>query len=787
MKTRLFLLAVAALLLSNPGFAQNIYTYAGSGVTYYSGDGGQALQAELYAPTGIAVDAAGNLYIADANNHRIRKVSSTGLISTIAGTGTAGFSGDNGPAAAAQLNHPEGVFADASGNIYIADTYNNRIRKISTNGTISTIAGTGTAGFSGNSGPATLAQLNQPTCVLMDAAGNLFIADSYNNCVRKVDASGNMSQVAGNTSIGFSGDGAAATYAQLWQPYALTLDAAGNLYITDTGNNRIRKVGINGNITTIAGAGLSSPPNNNGPALQANLDNPVGIARDATGNLYVSEMMSHSIRKISSSGTITALAGAGTAGYAGDGGPADSARLNLPHAIVADASGNLWIADTGNNRVRKIGANDTITTVAGTGTSSFAGDGGPALNAQLDKPSGMTLDKSGNLYIADAANHRIRKITQAGTVSTIAGNGVQGFSGDGGSALAAALNQPSSIAFDTIGNLFIADAGNNRIRKIDTSGIISTVAGTGVAGHSGDGAPALAAKLNFPSGVALDRFGNIFVADTYNNRVRSIEAASGNIFNVAGNGIFGFSGEGSPAAYAQMKHPLGVTVDTAGNIYITDTGNNCLRKVTPGGYIYTVAGTGGSFGFMGDGGAATDALLNQPATTLLDQAGNMYIADAGNNRIRKVSPSGSINTIAGSSLAGMFGGDGGPAIQAKLNQPYATVQGPDGNLYISDQDNQRIRVLCVSGCIQGIEDMSLQAFSILAYPNPNKGTFHLEIGQPFEKGQLLIYNAYGQTVHQQALSGGDNLVTTGTLAPGMYYYTVLKGSQRAGTGKLVIE
>lgn len=787
MKTPSLFIMLAAILIAIAGRAQNIYTYAGSGVTYYAGDGGQALQAELYAPTGIAVDASGNLYIADANNHRIRKVSSAGVITTIAGTGTAGFSGDNGPAIAAKLNHPEGISVDASGRIYIADTYNNRIRMIDAGGNITTIAGTGVAGYNGNGTPATQANINGPTCVLIDAAGNLFFADSYNNAVRKIDPSGIIGQVAGTGTGGFSGDGGAATSAQLLQPYALALDASGNIYITDTGNNRIRKVNTSGVISTVAGTGLSSPPNNNGPALQAGLANPAGIARDALGNLYISELMSHSIRKINSAGTITAVAGTGTAAFAGDGGPADSARLSSPHALVADAQGNLWIADTGNNRIRKIGASDTIATVAGAGTSSFAGDGGPALGAQFNKPSGMALDKSGSLYIADAANHRIRKITQAGTVSTVAGSGLQGFSGDGGSALAASLNQPSSIAFDSTGNLYVADAGNNRIRKIDTSGAITTVAGNGMAGYAGDGGPAVSARLNFPAGIAADKSGNIFIADTYNNRVRYVESSSGHISNVAGNGYFGYLGDGIGAGYAQMKHPLGVALDTSGNIYITDTGNNCVRQVRSNGFIYTIAGTGGSFGFMGDGGAATDALLDQPATTMVDQAGNLYIADAGNNRVRVVNTSGTINTIAGSSLAGMFGGDGGPAIQAKLNQPYATALDAGGNLYISDRDNQRIRILCAIGCIQGVENINPSSLSVLAYPNPNSGSFRVDIDQQLNGGSLLIYDTFGQAVHRQAVSGGSNQVTLSALAPGIYYYNILEGSRKLATGKLIIE
>ena len=341
----------------------------------------------------------------------------------------------------------------------------------------------------------------------------------------------------------------------------------------------------------------------------------------------------------------TAVAGTGTRGFSGDGGPATDAQLNGPFGVALDNEGNLYIVDKDGQRIRKVDSSGIITTVAGTGTAGFSGDGGPATSAQLSGPRAVALDGAGNLYIADTENHRIRKVDTAGTITTVAGTGTRGFSGDGGSATSAGLNRPSGVAVDGAGNLYLADKNNHRIRKVDASGTITTVAGTGDEGFSGDGGPATSALLNRPWAIALDRAGNLYITDIRNIRIRKVDT-SGTITTVAGTGTAGFSGDGGPATNAQLSSPMGVALDGAGNLYIVDNRNIRIRKVDTGGTITTVAGTG-AFGFSGDGGPATSAQLSGPRAVALDGAGNLYIAEFGNRRIRKVDTSGTITTVAG--------------------------------------------------------------------------------------------------------------------------------------------
>jgi trimeric autotransporter adhesin len=338
-----------------------IQTVAGNGTSGFSGDDGAAATASLSEPFGLAVDAVGNFYIADTSNHRVRKVDTSGMIATVAGNGTEGFSGDSGAATGATLNTPMGVAVDTAGNLYIADAFNNRIRKVSATGVITTVAGNGDARFSGDHAAATSASLSAPFGVAVDKAGNLYIADTSNHRVRKVDSSGMIATVAGNGTESFSGDGGAATHASLNFPTGVTVDRAGDLFITDQSNHRIRKVNTSGVITTVAGNGNPGFSGDHAAATSASLNLPIGTAVDAAGTFYIADMSNHRIRKVSTDGTVTTVAGNGIGGFSGDGNAATRATLNSPGGVAVDAAGNLYIADSFNNRIRKL---NTIPAVA---------------------------------------------------------------------------------------------------------------------------------------------------------------------------------------------------------------------------------------------------------------------------------------------------------------------------------------------------------------------------------------------------------------------------------------
>ena len=329
---------------------------------------------------------------------------------------------------------------------------------------ITTVCGNGTSAYTGDGGQATAEELAAPLQAIFDATGNMYIADADNNVIRKVTTTGIISTVAGNGTGGYSGDGGAATAAEMNYPQGIVFDAAGNLYISDAG--RIRKVVLStGIITTFAGDGTGNYGGDGGQATAAGLD-PIGLTIDTHGNMYVADWNNQRIRKINTSGIISTVAGTGTFGFSGDGGQATAAELFYPGEVVIDATGNLYISDEVNMRIRKVSAPGIITTIAGNGTQGYSGDGGLAINAELYQPTGLALDASGNLYIADELSNRIRKVTTSGIITTIAGNGTQSYSGDGGQATAAELNYPGGVSFDAAGNLYIADSDNYRIRKV---------------------------------------------------------------------------------------------------------------------------------------------------------------------------------------------------------------------------------------------------------------------------------------------------------------------------------
>jgi len=634
----LFAVDMANHLVVKTAPSGTLTVVAGTGFAGFSGDGGPATRAALSLASGggVAVDGVGSVFIADWGNFRIRKVSSDGKITTVAGNGSSDFSGDGGPATAAAVYSATGVGVDAAGNLYIADRSSHRIRRVSPDGTISTFAGNGTAGYSGDGGPASNASLSYPCGVAVDLAGNVYIADTMNNRIRKVPRGGVITTVAGSATGGYSGDGGPAVSASLCMPKGVGVDASGNLYIAEECGHRIRRVSAGGIITTVAGNGTAGFSGDGGPASSASFYNPRGVAVDAAGSVFVTDAVNRRVRKFSPGGTISTVAGNGLFKAPTDGVLATSSFLNQPWDVAADGAGNIYIVDGYNARVRKVSPGGIISTVAGNGVRGFSGDGGPATAASLGfNPYGsVALDSGGNLYISDSDNHRIRKVTPSGTISTVAGDGVYRFSGDGGPATQASLAWPWRVALDAAGNLYVADRNNYRVRRVSTAGIITTVAGNGIRGFSGDGGPATSASLVDPMGVAVDAAGNLYIAEKEGNRIRRV-SPSGVISTVAGDGVSRFKGDGGLATAASLGGPFGVTVDRAGNPVIADSYNHRVRKVGPDGIIATVVGIG-SAGYSGDGGIPINASLYYPYGVAVDAAGNLYIADSGNDRIRKV-------------------------------------------------------------------------------------------------------------------------------------------------------
>lgn len=695
----LVFLVVSAATFPAGAASGDIDTFAGGGV----GDRGPATAGVLRAPWGITQDADGNLYIAETFGHRIRKIVPGGAITTVTGTGESRSSGDGGAAVLAGVWEPIDVAFGPDGALFVAESSGHRVRRIGTDGIIGTVAGNGVySGPLGDGGPATAAPIT-PRSITLDGAGNLYIGEAAR--VRRVDAvTGFITTVAGTgTFLGPLGDGGPAVDAAVGNVDGLALDPAGNLYLSDNGHSRVRRVdAVTHVITTVIGDGEDCCFSEGKAATQTSI-NPGGLDFDPDGNLVlaayyvvvkmdarsgrmslvagngspnsltnfrenwparatylrdVKDVIVHPIgivftdiaatpivRSVDSLGLIHTVAGNAT--FLGDGGPATSGYISGPGDAAADSDGNVYVADTGHNLIRKIDPSGTITTFAGGGAGlpgTNFGDGGPATSATLDRPYGVDVDGSGNVYVADTFHQRIRKVDPGGTITTVAGPFVPG-TGDELGFGRQGIGWTFDVAVAPDGRVFIAAL--EHVWRLDPSGAVTAVAGNGGYGLSGDDGPATEAQLREAQGVAVDGAGNVFIADTYNHRIRRVDAATGIITTVAGSGPTGppggncypdpTCGDGKLATLARLAVPTGVDVAVDGSLYIADTRNHRIRVVGPDGVIDGVAGITNSYwgGFFGDGGPPPAAALNNPRAIALTSLG-LLISDSGNNRLRLI-------------------------------------------------------------------------------------------------------------------------------------------------------
>ncbi|RYE20786.1 MAG: hypothetical protein EOP51_17095, partial [Sphingobacteriales bacterium] len=754
-----------------------VSTIAGNGTNKFGGDRTQATAASLLSPTDIVRDSKGNIYI--AGGHRIRRIDAvTKVITTFAGIGVKGFAGDGGLATEARFNfNQSGLAVDTAGNLYVSDDGNNRIRKIDikTN-IITTIAGTGVAGSSGDNGPAIAATLNGPGKLVVDIRGIIYFSDYLNQRIRKIIPQTNLITTM---RVGTLAEG-------------IAVDRTAN-YLFLTSGSRILRLNILGNTLSVFG-GVAFPgyAGDGGSVFGAQFGALSDVAVDSYNNMYVSDLTYHVVRKINMlTNIVTTYAGKGMQGFSGDGGAAILATFNGPTALTTDQAGNIYVCDRDNARIRKIGSAVVQTIIfpviapvkigsADVALNAVASSGLPVTYTSSDttvvtivngkahlvgQGSAMiTARQGGNINFTPVQLARtiavISSVTSTAKIFTIAGNGINAFAGDGGAAKSASLANPYAMAKDSKGNIYLATA-DSRIRRIDAAtGIITTVAGTGVAGFSGDGGLAKNAQLNIPrgalTGIAVDATGNVYIADTFNQRIRKITVTTGIITTLIGNGTPGFSGDLGLAANSFIADPEGIAVDAAGNIYFTDQYGSLVRKIAVGtNKVTTVAGRGPLDGYQNNM-PATDVLLGFVERITLDKSGNLYIADSGYGVIRKVTTSTGILTNIGGNFNNGYNGDGGLATSASLASFMGLAVDDKLNIYIADQSNNAVRRIDgVTKIITTVAGTGLQGYSGDNGPANLASMFYPSDVSLDKNGDLYILD-YANNVVRKV--GANNLV-----------------------------
>jgi len=732
----------------------NVSCFAGTG-----GDGNisgysQCESPTLKYPAGIVQDASGTIYIADSGNHKIRKISSSGILSTVAGSGTTGSA--DGIGTAASFWGPTGIAIDQDNNLIIADAGNNKIRKITPAGVVSTIAGSGTTGTA--DGAAASATFFNPTNVCIDKDGNIFISDNINHTIRKLTPSGIVSTFAGTGTSGFT-DGAA-NIATFGRPRGLAFDKNGNLFVADEYYNQIRKITPLGIVTTFAGSKSSASVDGTGTA--ASFYNPFGITFDAAENLYVAERTSSNIRKITPAGVVTTLAG--ISNITAKDGAKNIGGFNSPYDLIIDASGNILVADNYNNKIKKLNPAGVVSTFAGSGLpGSLDGDISSAnLITSFYGLKSIVADEQGNLYVSDQLSNVIKKITPMGITTTFAGTGERG--DELGNRLTAKFIGPSGLTRDQHGNLFVIDAYNYKIKKITPAGIVTTVAGSGVAG-SDDGQGA-AASFKYCTHLTVDSSGNLYVVDTDNRKIRKI-SPTGYVTTLAGTGLSGDTD--GPGNVATFRYISGIAVDANGNLFVTDIWNAKIKKITPAGVVSTFTGSGASGNFDGIG---PEVSFNGTSAIKIAKSGMMYIVERGQHTIRTITPEGLVTTIAGNGVRGDIDAEG---LNAGFADPEDLAVDNDGNIYVTDVGNNKIRKISTSSVSTSISTNSFTNSDIVVYPNPVKNNLHV-LDDSFETAQIM--NSAGEIILSVKIT--DNTIDVSSLSSGLYFINLTNAKGTVG-------